>query len=135
MTKTFMDTFVFMGGAGTGISLAGALILFGKTQASRKIGIFSLVPGLFNINEVLLFGLPIVLNPLMLIPFLLTPVLLAAISYVAVATGLGPGTNGVDPPHPAQRLPVHGLSERFGVAAGESRGGRAHLCAVCPYSQ
>ena len=33
MTKTFMDTFVFMGGAGTGISLAGALILFGKTQA------------------------------------------------------------------------------------------------------
>ena len=93
MTKTFMDTFVFMGGAGTGISLAGALILFGKTQASRKIGIFSLVPGLFNINEVLLFGLPIVLNPLMLIPFLLTPVLLAAISYVAVATGLVPGTN------------------------------------------
>ena len=69
------------------------LILFGKTQASRKIGIFSLVPGLFNINEVLLFGLPIVLNPLMLIPFLLTPVLLAAISYVAVATGLVPGTN------------------------------------------
>ncbi|MFR7886986.1 MAG: hypothetical protein ACLU4B_00400 [Bilophila wadsworthia] len=41
MTKTFMDTFVFMGGAGTGISLAGA-ILFGKTQASRKIGIFRL---------------------------------------------------------------------------------------------
>ena len=91
MTKTFMDTFVFMGGAGTGISLAGALILFGKTQASRKIGIFSLVPGLFNINEVLLFGLPIVLNPLMLIPFLLTPVLLAAISYVAVATGWSRG--------------------------------------------
>ena len=51
------------------------------------------MPGLFNINEVLLFGLPIVLNPLMLIPFLLTPVLLAAISYVAVATGLVPGTN------------------------------------------
>lgn len=95
MTKTFMDTFVFMGGAGTGINLAGALILFGKTQASRRIGIFSLVPGLFNINKVLLFGLPIVFNPLILIPFLLTPVLLAAISYVAVATGLVPGTNVV----------------------------------------
>lgn len=69
------------------------------------------MPGLFNINEVLLFGLPIVLNPLMLIPFLLTPVLLAAISYVAVATGLVPGDqrgDGVDHPHPAQRLPVHG---------------------------
>ncbi len=93
MTKTFMDTFVFMGGAGTGISLAGALLLFGKTQASRRIGFLSLVPGVFNINEVLLFGLPIVLNPLMFIPFLLTPLLLAGISYVAVVSGLVPGTS------------------------------------------
>ena len=92
MTKTFMDTFVFMGGAGTGISLAGALILFGKAQGSRKIGLISLVPALFNINEVLLFGLPIVLNPLLLIPFLATPLVLAAISYVVVAAGLVPGT-------------------------------------------
>ena len=138
MTKTFMDTFVFMGGAGTGISLAGALILFGKTQASRKIGIFSLVPGLFNINEVLLFGLPIVLNPLMLIPFLLTPCPAGGDQLRRGRYGAGPGDqrgDGVDHPHPAQRLPVHGLSERFGVAAGESRGGRAHLCAVCLYSQ
>lgn len=93
MTKTFMDTFVFMGGAGTGISLAGALLLFGRTQASRRIGFLSLVPGVFNINEVLLFGLPIVLNPLMLIPFLLTPLLLAGISSAAVVVGLVPGTS------------------------------------------
>lgn len=93
MTKTFMDTFVFMGGAGTGISLAAALIVFGKTQASRRIGLISLGPGLFNINEVLLFGLPIVLNPLMFIPFLLTPLVLAALSYAAVVTGLVPGTS------------------------------------------
>lgn len=93
MTKTFMDTFVFMGGAGTGISLALALAFWGKTQASRRIGLIALVPGIFNINEVLLFGLPIVLNPLMLIPFLVTPLLLSAISYVSVVTGLVPGTS------------------------------------------
>ena len=93
MTKTFMDTFVFMGGAGTSICLVAALILFGGTQANRKLGVISLIPGVFNINEVLLFGLPIVLNPLMVIPFMLTPLLLAAISFVAVSTGLVPGTS------------------------------------------
>lgn len=93
MTKTFMDTFVFMGGAGTSICLIAALILFGKTQANRKLGIISLIPGIFNINEVLLFGLPIVLNPLMFIPFIVTPLLLAAISYVAVSMGIVPGTS------------------------------------------
>ena len=95
MTKTFMDTFVFMGGAGSSICLSLCLLLFGRTQANRKLGGISLVPGLFNINEVLLFGLPIILNPIMLIPFVFTPILLAAISYVAVATGLVPGTSTV----------------------------------------
>ncbi len=92
MTKPFMDTFVFMGGAGASISLAGALLLFGNAQANRKLAGLSLVPGIFNINEVLLFGLPVILNPVMLIPFVLTPLLLALISYVAVASGLVPGT-------------------------------------------
>ncbi|MDL2272595.1 EAL domain-containing protein [Desulfovibrio sp. OttesenSCG-928-I05] len=93
MTKTFMDIFVFMGGAGCSLSLAGALLLFGKSQADKKLGAISLVPGIFNINEVLMFGLPIVLNPLMLIPFIATPLLLAAISYIAVSTGIVPGTS------------------------------------------
>lgn len=93
MTKTFMDIFVFMGGSGTSLSLAVALILFGKTPANRKLGGIGIVPGLFNINEVLLFGLPIILNPLMLIPFICTPLVLAAVSYAAVSSGLVPGTS------------------------------------------
>ncbi len=92
MTKTFMDTFVFMGGSGAGLCLLGALFLFGKIPAHRRLGAISLLPGFFNINEVLLFGLPIILNPLMLIPFVGTPLLLAAISYAAVSIGLVPGT-------------------------------------------
>lgn len=93
MTKTFMDVFVFMGGSGASLSLALALILFGRTPANRKLGGIAILPGLFNINEVLLFGLPIILNPLMFIPFICTPLILAAISYVAVSTGLVPGTS------------------------------------------
>ena len=96
MTKNFMDVFVFMGGSGAGICLAGALILFGKTRTSRGTGNAnqrSLLPGMFNINEILLFGLPVVLNPLMLIPFVGTPLILAGISYLAVVWGLVPGAS------------------------------------------
>ncbi len=93
MTKPFMDVFVFMGGAGTSISLAFALLLFGETRNQRRLAGISLVPGLFNLNEILLFGLPVILNPVMLIPFVLTPLVLACISYAAVASGLVPGTS------------------------------------------
>lgn len=93
MTKPFMDVFVFMGGAGTSISLAIALLLFGETRNQRRLAGISLVPGIFNLNELLLFGLPVILNPVMLIAFVLTPLVLAVISYIAVASGLVPGTS------------------------------------------
>lgn len=93
MTKAFMDIFVFMGGSGCTLSLAAALLIFGKSPANRKLGGIAIVPGIFNINEVLLFGLPIILNPLMLLPFICTPLILAAVSYVAVSSGLVPGTS------------------------------------------
>ena len=93
MTKPFMDVFVFMGGAGTSFSLAIALLLFGETKNQRRLAGISLVPGLFNLNEILLFGLPVILNPVMLIPFVFTPLLLALISYLAVFWGIVPGTS------------------------------------------
>ena len=93
MTKPFMDVFVFMGGAGTSISLAVALLLFGETKNQRRLAGVSLIPGLFNLNEILLFGLPVILNPVMLIPFVFVPVVLALLSYLAVAWGIVPGTS------------------------------------------
>lgn len=92
MTKPFLDVYVFMGGAGTSLCLTAALLLFGKSQTNRKLGLISLLPGLFNINEVLLFGLPVVLNPLLFIPFVCTPLILSAISYTAVVFGLEPSS-------------------------------------------
>lgn len=93
LTKTFMDVFVFMGGAGSSISLVMALLLFGETKNQRRLAGVSMVPGVFNLNEILLFGLPVILNPAMLIPFVLTPLLLAVGSYFAVAWGLVPGAS------------------------------------------
>ncbi len=95
MTKSFLDVFVFIGGCGTSVSLAGALLLCGKTQSNKRLAVLSLLPGVFNINEVLLFGLPVILNPIMLIPFIFTPILLAALSYAAVFYELVPGTSRI----------------------------------------
>ncbi len=90
MPMPVMDRFVFMGGAGTSISLAIALLLFGETKNQRRLAGVSLVPDLFNFNEILLFGLPVILNPVILIPFILAPLVLAFVSYWAVSWGLFP---------------------------------------------
>lgn len=79
--------FVFPGGAGATLPLA-ALLALSKVERLRKIGRVTLVPSLFNINEPLLFGLPIVFNPFLAVPFVITPLLLATISYVAIARGI-----------------------------------------------
>lgn len=50
----------------------------------------ALVPVLFNINELIMFGVPIVLNPIYLVPFLCTPLVLTVISYLATLAGLVP---------------------------------------------
>ncbi len=79
--------FVFPGGAGATLPVA-ALLAFSKVERLRKIGRLTIVPAIFNINEPLIFGLPLVLNPFLAIPFSVVPIVLATITYVAVAHGL-----------------------------------------------
>ncbi|MDR2093957.1 MAG: PTS transporter subunit EIIC [Treponema sp.] len=89
-TKTFFDTYISIGGAGNTLSLLAALMFTKKGGGSKRIAQISLFPALFNINETLLFGIPIVLNPMYLIPFVLLPLLLTVISYLATLIGLLP---------------------------------------------
>ncbi|HEV3153054.1 MAG TPA: PTS transporter subunit EIIC [Candidatus Baltobacteraceae bacterium] len=79
--------FVFPGGAGATLPLAFLLAL-SKVDRLRKVGRLTVVPALFNINEPLVFGLPIVFNPFLAAPFVIVPVVLATISYFAMAGGL-----------------------------------------------
>jgi cellobiose PTS system EIIC component len=79
--------FIFPGGAGATLPLA-ALLAFSKVERLRKIGRLTVVPALFNINEPLVFGLPIVFNPFLAVPFVIVPIVLATISYFAMADGL-----------------------------------------------
>lgn len=91
-TTPFMDNFVYMGGGGATIGLVLALGYLARrkhaSKQSKVLAPITVVPGLFNINEPTMFGLPIVLNVLLIIPFILAPVVNLIVSYVAMATGL-----------------------------------------------
>ncbi|HEY0563262.1 MAG TPA: EAL domain-containing protein [Methylophilus sp.] len=80
----FLGSFVFIGGSGATFSLLLATLLFCKNKTLRLLAFASIPIGLFNVNELLLFGLPIILNPRLLIPFIAAPLLNLAISYIAV---------------------------------------------------
>ena len=88
--KAFFDCFVLMGGCGTTICLLIALLAFSRNRAQRRLGITASIPMLCNINELMVFGLPIVFNPVMLIPFLAVPLVCYSVAYLATFTGLVP---------------------------------------------
>lgn len=78
------DAFGAYGGSGATLGLIIAIILFSKAKEQKSIAKLSLAPGLFNINEMVIFGLPIVLNPIYIIPFVLAPNVNIIIGYSAV---------------------------------------------------
>ena len=91
----FQDLFATYGGAGSTLSLLIAMFFFCKSKRIRGLGKISIIPGIFGINEPIIFGLPIVLNPTIAIPFILVPMVNIIISYVTMAIGLVPICNGV----------------------------------------
>jgi lactose/cellobiose-specific phosphotransferase system IIC component len=91
VTKLMLDVFVYMGGSGSAISLLLALGFASRNNSSRRLAQLSMIPGVFNINELLLFGLPVILNPVFLLPFIAVPMLLLLVSYYAIALGIVPG--------------------------------------------
>jgi PTS system cellobiose-specific IIC component len=97
VTLPFFDAFVHMGGAGTTICLLAAIYIASKRKQDRAIANLGTAPGIFNINEPVMFGMPIVLNPVLLIPFILTPIILTIITYSAMASGIVPKTVAMMP--------------------------------------
>lgn len=95
VTIQFMDNFVIMTGAGITIGIAIYLTFLAKSKQGKQIGKLSIGPAIFNINEPITFGLPIVLNPLMIVPFILMPMLVGTIQYWAIYFGLVPMYGGV----------------------------------------
>lgn len=88
-TEQFLQWFVWIGGAGTTLALV-FLFLTSKSKYLKSLGRLSLLPGLFNINEPIIFGAPIVMNPVLAIPFILAPLVLTTLSYFLTITGVIP---------------------------------------------
>lgn len=74
------------------------MILFCKSARIKQLSRLALIPGVFNINEPIVFGLPIVMNPIIVIPFVLVPTLNIIISYFAMSWGMVPICSGVQIP-------------------------------------
>ncbi|RAN84514.1 PTS cellobiose transporter subunit IIC [Bacillus sp. SRB_331] len=87
ITAQFFDLWIYMGGSGATLALVVGMLLFARSQQLKSLGRLSIAPGIFNINEMVTFGMPIVMNPLLLIPFILVPVVLTVVSYFAMEWG------------------------------------------------
>lgn len=86
--NTMTNVYAMIGGSGATFGLILAILLFCKKGATeREVAKLSFIPGLFGINEPVIFGLPIVLNPIMFIPWILVPMINATISYVVTKIG------------------------------------------------
>lgn len=85
-----------IGGMTCTLSVVLVVVLLMKSKRMREVGKVSLVPGIFNIGEPILFGLPIMLNPVFLIPFFSTAVVNGVVSWVTRAIGFVQYT-GLDP--------------------------------------
>lgn len=90
INTSFYNVFGAMTGSGLTGGLIVAILLFSKRADYKAIGKLSVAPGLFNINETMTFGLPIVLNPLFLIPFIAAPAVAMLIGYFAMDFGISP---------------------------------------------
>ncbi|WP_368790535.1 PTS sugar transporter subunit IIC [Companilactobacillus farciminis] len=88
-TEQFLQWFLWIGGAGGTLALV-VLFMFSKSAYLKDLGKLSFLPGLFNINEPIIFGAPIVMNPILGIPFILGPLVTGTLSYVLTITGVVP---------------------------------------------
>lgn len=97
-TNPFSNFFCNFGGGGSTLSLVLLMVTVCKSKRIKQLGRLSIVPGFFGINEPIIFGLPIVLNPIIIIPFITVPMMNLVLSYYATVFEIIPRTTGVSLP-------------------------------------
>ena len=118
ISGAFGKTFIF-GGVGSMFGLAILMCFFSKSQQYKTLGKLSLPTTFFFINEPLLFGIPIVLNPLFFIPLMLITPLLGVVSYFVMKIGIVPIPHGVQIPWTTPPVIDGFLQGGFGLAVWE----------------
>ena len=97
-TDAFVNCFQAITGSGVTMGLVIFMVFFAKSAQMKQVGKLGLGSGIFNINEPILFGTPIVMNPELFIPFVLAPVIGNALAYILTQIGFIPYTMGVTVP-------------------------------------
>lgn len=113
ITEPFFQWFVWIGGAGATFGLVLVMLLFAKSKYIRAITYPSIIPGLCNINEPIIFGYPLVLNPYLALPAILSPIVLGTITFICMSLNIIPvatQTAGWTLPTPVGALLSTGLS-------------------------
>lgn len=90
INNIMLTMFGEFGGSGLTLGLVISILLFGKRQDNRAIATLSIVPGIFNINETVTFGVPIVMNPILAIPFILAPIASITMGWLLIVSGFCP---------------------------------------------
>lgn len=68
-----LNTYAHLGGAGATWGLIVCILMRSRDPALRRLAWYSVLPALLNVNELLLFGLPLILSPTLFLPFVLAP--------------------------------------------------------------
>ena len=97
-TDQFTAILINMTGTGATIGLVIYMFFFAKSQQTKQLGKLAIVPTLFNINEPVIYGTPIVMNPFLFIPFVLTPLVIGLLDYGLMTAGVLPLFSGVQVP-------------------------------------
>ena len=95
MWNTSMYDFACNGGCGCTLGLVIVMFLFAKSKRYKEFSKIVLPCGIFNINEPLVYGMPLMLNFTMLIPFIVTPILSLVFAWAAITLGLMPCPTGL----------------------------------------
>lgn len=88
INQSFFDVFGVMGGGGNTIALLIVILLFSKRKNYREVSKLSLLPGIFNINEPVVFGMPVVFNVYLMIPFIIATPLCHLLAYIATSLNI-----------------------------------------------
>lgn len=86
-TESFMQWGVWLGGSGCTLGLTLAMKYFAKSKHLKQLGNDSFGSNIFNINENIIFGVPVAENPVFKVPFFLAPILCATVAYFAMSLG------------------------------------------------
>ena len=98
VTQQFLDSFLILSGSGITFGLVVAMLFAAKSKQYKALGKVAAFPAIFNVNEPVVFGFPIVMNPVMFLPFIIVPILAAIIVYTSIAIGFMHPFSGVTLP-------------------------------------